>query len=103
MTYREIAAVFAREPKDVHTVPTNGQQPRWFYVSTDNGTMFVEQAKNHIPSSRITVRRKLKENEFDTILEIYQRRKRGMSVAREATEATKSQVYWYGIFSVMDL
>ena len=103
MTYQEIAKVYSLNPRDVHTVPTTGKEPVWFYVSTDRGTMFVESARTRTPSSRIAGRRMLNENEFEAILSVYQKRKRGISVSREASDITQNQVYWYGIFAEMNL
>lgn len=103
MTYHEIAADYSVNPRDVHTVPITEKQPLWFYVYTDNGTMFVKSAKEHAPSSRITGRRKLIEDEFEDILSIYWKRKCGLPVSKEATDTTKNQVYWYGVFSEMNL
>ncbi len=33
------------------------------------------------------------------MLDLYMRRTKGEAISREATELTRNQVYWYGIFN----
>lgn len=100
ITWEEIVLSYSKNPRDVKTVPFN-RAGIWFYVYVENGSIYIENAKNHSDSSSIKIRRKLKKENLDAILSLYYRRKRGESVAQEATEITYNQVYWYGIFADM--
>lgn len=102
-TYLEIADYFKLNPKDVHTVPLDGRQPKWFYVYTENNSIYVASAKSQNPSSHISHPRELSAREFDSMLLLHHRRNSGYKVSQEAKTVTQNQVYWYGIFSELNL
>lgn len=85
-------------PRDLHTIPRSNKQPLWFYAYSDGTYIYVSNAKDHSPSSRIAVPRKLWFAEYERIYPIYLRREKGESVSREALAVTNNQVYWYAIF-----
>ncbi len=101
--WKEIVESFTSNPRDVKSIPITKRTPVWFYVYMENGRLYVEGAKDHIPSSNISTRRLLspKNNMVETMFDIYQRRKSGEPVSAEATAATVNQIYWYGIFADM--
>jgi len=103
MTYNEIVNEFKENPRDVHTVPLDGRESKWFYVHSENGKVFISPAEAHTPSSNISSPRMLSEKEVVTMLDIYQRRKQGEHLSQEATDATRNQVYRYGIFHELKL
>ena len=103
MEYKVIVDCFEKNPHDVCTVPLNRKEPLWFYVFVKNNELWVERAKSHRNSSSLTRGRVLKESECETMIDIYQRRKDGEAVSKEATVITRNQVYWYGIFSDLGL
>lgn len=98
MTYENLVSLYEKNPRDIPTVPRN-RQPVWFYVSADCGNLYAEPAREHSPSSRIRFRRRLQKKELEPMLKLYERRKKGEPVSREATQLTVNQVYWYGIFA----
>ncbi len=100
--YEKIVEEFMNHPRDIHTVPLNSKSYRWFYVFVNDGNIYVEPGHNNTPKSTVR-KRLLPEKEFNEILEIYHRRMSGEQVSREAQNCTRSQVYWYGIFSAMNL
>ena len=100
--YNKIIAEFSKSPRDICTVPLKSNTRKWFFVFVQDNTVFIEPAHNKAPSSQVK-RRKLPESECEKILEIYHRRAKGQSVSKEAQACTYSQVYWYGIFSEMNL
>ena len=100
ITWNEMISSYITHPRDVKTVPLNGTG-RWFYVYVEDGNIYVENAQYHSFSSRINGRRALEKDKMEDILSLYFRRKKGESISQEATDATKNQVYWYGIFADM--
>lgn len=86
-------------PRDLHTVPKTSAKPKWFYAYTDGDKIYVENAKEHNPSSSISLRRALDFTNFEKIYPIHLRREKGESVSQEATKATVNQVYWYSIIT----
>ena len=100
--YKKMVEDFVRNPRDVHTVPFIHREYKWFYVFAENGNLYVEPAHNHNPKCSVK-RRLLQEKECNDILSIYHRRARGEKISAEAQKCTRSQVYWYGIFSELNM
>ena len=101
--WETIISDFTKNPRDVKTIPIIPQEPKWFYVTVEDGNLFVESGRNHANHSQISDRRNLQRSEFETMLDLYHRRKRGEAVAAEAKQRTQNQVYWYGILAEMNL
>lgn len=99
----EIIRSFSEKPRDVQSKPLTKRTGLWFYVYVENGTLYVDRAKEHAPSSNLSKRRKLCNNakKCNTLFDIYRRRKSGEPVSKEATHTTVNQVYWYGVFADM--
>jgi hypothetical protein len=98
-SYQEIAAELHTSPRDIPTAPVRpGYRPRWFYAYEEGGTIYVESGRSHDPKSSISGRRRLSENDFSPMLDLYKRRKNGERISSEALARTRCQVYWYGIF-----
>ncbi len=103
MRYEDFVANFKSNPRDIHTVPLDGRTPKWFYISVENDTLCATIAKNHNPSSKITQTRILKPSEYEAMINLYHRRKHGEAVSAEATQTTRDQVYWYGVFNELNI
>lgn len=99
--YQDLVTSYCQEPRDIHTIPLHGT-PIWFFTYVDKGCVYVEPAHSITPSSKIQTPRRLNPIEFDTMLELYRRRKAGERVSYDAARATQNQVYWYGIFHDME-
>lgn len=98
MTWQTVYESFQRNPRDVRTTPKTNRTPLWFFVYAENGDLYIENAKNHSNSSKITQKRKLDKNNFEKMMHLSDRRDRGFSVSKEARSVTVNQVYWFGIF-----
>ena len=102
--YQDLVVSFRNKPRDIHTVPiAPGVLPKWFYVFEKDGYIYVESGHAHFPQNRIKMPRRLNPDEYEVMLDIYHRRKRGEHVGAEATAATQNQIYWYGVFADMNL
>ncbi len=82
---------------ELPTTPITKKAPLWFSATTDNEHIFVSSAKDHQPSSKITMERKLTQKNFRKVYPLYLRRINGESVSAEATAATVNQVYYYSL------
>ncbi len=98
MTWQIIYNSFKENPRDVKTNPQRNNAPRWFYVYAQGCDIFIDTARAHSNSSKITQRRPLDKCNFEKMLELNDKRNRGFSVSSEATDITRNQSYWYGIF-----
>lgn len=109
--WSDVVNAYVNNARDVKTDPkppkganyTTNPKGIWFYVYAENGNIYIESARNHSNSSRISGRRKLENEKFDAMLSLYKRRKKGEAVSQEATSTTRNQVYWYGIFADMSI
>lgn len=82
---------------ELPTVPKTKKVPVWFSVTTDGKTIFIDEATEHKPSSKLSVQRKLHYNTFQKVFPLYLRRENGEQVSSEATAITLDQVYYYSI------
>lgn len=98
MTWQTIYESFLHNSRDVRTTPKTNRTPLWFFVYAEKGDIYIENAKNHSNSSKITQRRKLDKNNFTKMMNLNDQRDRGFSVSEEARSVTVNQVYWFGIF-----
>lgn len=99
----EIVKEFTKNPRDVHTVPMNNKKPRWFFVYTENGKIYIDEARNHVPSSSLKQRLVLHKDELEIMKELYKRRKLGEKVSKLAIDNSRMSVYWYGIFADLNI
>ena len=108
MLWNTIVDSYTRNPRNVQTVPIEKKGGTkktgvWFYVSSQNGKVFVSKAQNHDNSSRMQGTRQLNKMKCDAMFALYQCRKAGEKVSQEAGATTYNQVYWYGIFHDLGL
>ena len=101
MNYQDLVNEFAQRPREVSTAPVNGAPPRWFYAYGEGGSVYVASGREHANACRIRGERRLKSEEWEAMLSLYNRRKKGEHVSREAAEASVNQSYWFGIFREM--
>ena len=81
---------------ELPTIPKN-REPIWFTAVSDGNCIYVSKAKDHMPSSQISIERKLRYKEFERIYPVYLKREAGMAVSEEACRLTHNQVYWFSI------
>ncbi|MBQ7912135.1 MAG: hypothetical protein IJ308_00100 [Clostridia bacterium] len=103
LTYENLVQEFSKKPRNVRTAPLSNRLPRWFWVTVENNTIIIESGKTEFVNSVIQGKRILKRELFESMFDLYQRRKNGEQVSQEAVKTTYNQVYWYGIFSDLDL
>lgn len=98
MTWQIIYESFYNNPRDVRTNPVTKKPSLWFYVYSENGNVYIDNARYHDNSSQLTHRRMLDKNNFAQMLDLNDRRNQGFAISKEAIAVTVNQVYWYGIF-----
>ena len=103
MTYSDLVKNFLENPRDVKSVPIRKTSGVWFYTYVENGIVYVTKAKDHKPSSNISIPRKIDPKHFDEMVILYQRRCCGEPVSEEAKAVTVCQIYWYGILAELGI
>lgn len=99
--YQKLANEYAANPRDVATVPLNGQGQKWFHVFAEDDRLYVTSGKNHQVICEIKNPICLEERQAEAMLDIYHRRQRGEAVSAEAHKVTFQSAYWYGVFEDM--
>lgn len=89
-------------PRDIQTAPLRGSGI-WFYAESDGKKVIISKSKSHTPSVNITGNRTLNSAQYEKMLIIYMRRKKGEQVSGEAAQSTFNKVYWYGLFNAFGL
>jgi hypothetical protein len=82
---------------ELPTVPKTKKVPVWFSVTTDGKTIFIDKAIDHIPSSKLSLQRKLNYKTFEKVYPLYLRRENGEAVSSEVTAITVDQVYYFSL------
>ena len=100
--WNNIITELQNTPRDIQTVPLHGVG-KWFYAYSDGKSVYIANSKSHTPSCKISKTRRLENDKFEKMLKLYRRRCAGEAVSQEATELTQNQVYWYGIFSALNI
>jgi hypothetical protein len=84
-------------PVELPTVPKVNKTPVWFLATTDGDRIFISGAINNIPSSQLTMQRKLKYSTFQKIYPLYLRRENGEQVSHEVGSITVNSVYYFSV------
>lgn len=82
---------------ELSTVPKTKKIPVWFSATTNRETIFINEAIDHKPSSRLSVQRVLNYKTFEKVYPLYLRRKNGERVSSEVTAITVNQVYYFSL------
>ena len=97
MTYNDLVNSFRANPREIPTSPVTRAAPKWFHVYEKGGQVYVSSGREHANVSRVFPDRRLREDEFDMMLELFRRREKGAPVSAEA-QASINSSYWFGIF-----
>jgi len=69
--WTRIAAELQQHPTEIQTVTRNRQTPIWFLASIGNNVIVIENARDHVPSSKINSPRRITEDEFCVVFPHY--------------------------------
>ena len=93
--WKTILDKLGEDRMDFPTVPKTNKTPVWFSAKAVGEFVYIDSARHHRPSSKISVPRKLHYKTFEKIYPIYLRRENGEQVSSEAAAVTVNQVYYY--------
>jgi hypothetical protein len=82
---------------ELPTVPKTKKTPVWFSATTDGKTIFINQAIDHSPSSKLSAQRMLNYKTFQKVYPLYLRRENGEAVSSEVSAITVDQVYFFSL------
>lgn len=91
-------------PAEVSTVPSNNKEPLWFNAFIEDGSLFVENAIIHRPSTKMSKRRKISKKDFDTVYSFYHRWANGERYLRqEVRTLSRNTAYLFALISRFEL
>ena len=90
-TWKEIFESFVKKPRDVIT----RQNGVWFYTYAEGKNIYVEAGRNHTNRSKITTCRRLDNENFERIYDMYLNN----TPRSKVQKITMNSSYWFGIFS----
>lgn len=87
-------------PSEVSTVPSNNKEPLWFIAFIENGDLFVKNAVNHRPSTKMSKSRKISKKDFDIVYSYYHRWANGERYLRqEVRTLSRNTAYIFALIS----
>lgn len=89
----------SKSEREFPTTPKQNKEPVWFLASTDGEKVYINEAVENKPSSSLKYRRVLTYDNFKDIYPIHIRRENGEKVSKEATDATRNQVYYFSLIN----
>ncbi|SCJ84774.1 DUF6508 domain-containing protein [uncultured Clostridium sp.] len=97
LSWQKILESLGDKTIELKTVPKTNKTPIWFSAYKEEGNIYINCAKENVPSSKITARRKLTFKDFRNIYPLYLKRENGESVSKEVTKITVNQVYYFSL------
>lgn len=82
---------------ELPTVPKTKKVPVWFSASANGEIVFINQAIDNQPSSKLSATRILRYNTFQKVYPLYLRREKGEPVSSEVSAITVNQVYYFSL------
>lgn len=86
---------------EIHTIPKNVRNPKWFFVSTRNNSIMVQNARTNSPSVELSSARNISFRDFETVHDYYDSWKKGaIGVRHEVSRKSRNTAY---IFALIDM
>ncbi|TGE37208.1 hypothetical protein E4K67_15165 [Desulfosporosinus fructosivorans] len=87
-------------PFEIATVPSNNKIRLWFSVYTDKDNIYVDNAKTHCPSTKMSQPRKITKKDFSTVYSYYQRWTSGERYLRQEVRLlSRNTAYIFALIS----
>lgn len=97
LAWQQILESLGDKTLELKTIPKTNKTPIWFSAYKQEDNIYIDCAKENLPSSKITTRRKLTFNDFRKVYPLYLKRENGESVSKEVAKITVNQVYYFSL------
>lgn len=85
---------------ELSTIPSNNKEPLWLTAFIENEDLFVNNAVNHKPSTKMSVKRKISKKDFDTVYSYYHRWANGERYLRQEVRIlSRNTAYIFALIS----
>ncbi|KAB2954246.1 hypothetical protein F9B85_00695 [Heliorestis acidaminivorans] len=99
-TWNNIMIRLKETSEDIATVPSNKKEPLWFNCYIENGDLYVQNSTTRTPSTKMSQRRKITKNDFETIYPYYYRWKNGEKhLTQEAKKLSMNTAYIFALIA----
>lgn len=95
--WQKIIQVLAEGSREFPTKPITNRTPVWFKAETNGEVVYITEATEHRPSSKLKMPRRLTLKKFDEVYPYYLKRLNGEQVSREVASVTVDQVYYFSL------
>lgn len=95
--WQKIIQTLSEGSREFPTKPITNRTPVWFKAETNGEVVYITEATEHRPSSKLKMPRRLTFKKFDEVYPYYLRREQGEQVSQEAGAITVDQVYYYSL------
>ena len=93
-TWSKIITQIKASPIELPTTPSDKREPLWFRAYMEKGDLYIDNAVNHKPPTKMSMRRKISENDFARVYPYAQLRAKGdNSKYHEVTHLSKNTAY----------
>ena len=102
LSWQKILESLGDKTIELKTVPKTNKTPIWFSAYKEDGNIYIDCAKENVPSSKITTRRKLTFKDFRNVYPLYLKRENSESISKEVTKITVNQVYYFSMIKNLE-
>ena len=102
LSWQKILESLGDKTIELKTIPKTNKTPIWFSTYKEEDNIYIDCAKENVPSSKITTRRKLIFKDFRNVYPLYLKRENGESVSKEVTKITLNQVYYFSLIKHLE-
>lgn len=102
--WQKIITELSTTPGDFKTVPRIKRDPVWFYAETNGDNIYVDNARQKRPSSRLAMPRKITFTDFETVNSYYSIWSAGeVGVRDEVRQLSRNTAYIFALIAYYDV
>lgn len=99
-TWNVIVSSLENKTVEIPTVPSNRREPLWFKAYLENGNLYVNNSDINMPSTNMSMQRKISREDFDTVYAYYERWSNGERYLRQEVRLlSRNTAYIFGLIT----
>lgn len=103
LLWNKICLELNNAPIETVTVPSNNKEPLWFIAYIDNGEVYVDNSRTKKPSTKMSQRRKISQDDFLTVYAYYHRWANGERYLRQEVRGlSRNTAYIFGLVAKLE-
>jgi len=99
-TWSKINNALRKGSMEIATVPSDNRTPLWFTTYIEKDVLYVDKAKVHAPSSKMSAPRRISQKDFNFVYSYYSRWANGETYLRhEVSRLSRNVAYIFALIS----